>query len=102
MLALDKEGFVIDLNQWDENAATVLAQNEGIELSSAHWEVINALRVFYQQYQLSPAMRPLIKFLKQYLHNDDINSIYLLKLFPQSPAKLAAKIAGLPKPDNCL
>jgi tRNA 2-thiouridine synthesizing protein E len=47
-------------------------------------------------------MRPLIKYLKQQLSQPDLNSIYLLKLFPGSPAKIAAKIAGLPKPENCL
>ena len=101
-IALDKEGFVVDLNQWDEKVATVLASNENIELTPEHWEVIIALRDFYRQYQLSPAMRPLVKYLKQQLDKPDLNSIYLLTLFPGSPAKISAKISGLPKPENCL
>lgn len=101
-ISLDKEGFVVDLNQWDEEVAALLASNENIELTSEHWGVITALRNFYHQYQLSPAMRPLVKYLKQQLNKPDLNSIYLLTLFPGSPAKIAAKIAGLPKPENCL
>jgi tRNA 2-thiouridine synthesizing protein E len=47
-------------------------------------------------------MRPLSKYIKQELGADKAGSIYLLTLFPGSPAKLAAKIAGLPRPENCL
>jgi tRNA 2-thiouridine synthesizing protein E len=101
-VVLDKEGFVVDLTQWNKELALVLANNENIKLTSEHWEIIIALRKFYRLYQLSPAMRPLIKYLKQQLSQPDLNSIYLLKLFPGSPAKIAAKIAGLPKPENCL
>jgi|TARA_B110000902_G_C14226797_1_gene557339 tRNA 2-thiouridine synthesizing protein E len=101
-IALDKEGFVADLNTWNENVAALLASNEKIELTTEHWDVITALRDFYNEYQLSPAMRPLVKYLKLQLDKPDLNSIYLLNLFPGSPAKIAAKIAGLPKPENCL
>jgi tRNA 2-thiouridine synthesizing protein E len=101
-ITLDKEGFVVDLKQWNKDVAAVLANNENIELTPEHWSVITALRNFYSQYQLSPAMRPLVKYLKQQLDKPDLNSIYLLTLFPGSPAKIAAKIAGLPKPENCL
>ncbi|MFT6310154.1 MAG: tRNA 2-thiouridine synthesizing protein E [Porticoccus sp.] len=101
-IKLDKEGFVVDLKQWNKQVAAVLANNEHIELTPEHWDVVIALRDFYSEYQLSPAMRPLVKYLKLELHKPDLNSIYLLKLFPGSPAKIAAKIAGLPKPENCL
>tara|TARA_R110000796_G_scaffold252568_1_gene387901 strand:- start:29863 stop:30201 length:339 start_codon:yes stop_codon:yes gene_type:complete len=101
-IALDQEGFLLDLDDWTEPVAQVLAEREGIELSTAHLEVIRALRQFYAQYQLSPAMRPLVKYIGQQLGADKGTSLYLLQLFPGSPAKLASKIAGLPKPDNCL
>jgi len=101
-IALDKDGFLVDLNDWSEPLAVELARVEGIEFSDEHREVILALRRFYQKYQLSPAMRPLVKYVGQELGTEKGTSIYLLKLFPGSPAKLASKIAGLPKPDNCL
>lgn len=102
MLATDKDGFLQDLDDWSPDAAQWLAAQEGITLTEAHWQVIYALRNFYQQFELSPAMRPLVKYLGAELGPDKGNSIYLMQLFPGSPAKLAAKIAGLPRPDNCL
>lgn len=101
-LALDKDGFLLHLDDWSEEIAVQLAQQEGIELTAQHWEILNALREFYAEFDLSPAMRPLAKYLKAKLGADKASSIYLLQLFPQSPAKLAAKIAGLPRPENCL
>ncbi len=101
-IALDQEGFLTDLNDWSQPLAAELARIEGIEFTEEHLEVILVLRQFYQRYQLSPAMRPLVKYVAQELGAEKGKSIYLLKLFPGSPAKLASKIAGLPKPDNCL
>ncbi len=100
--SLDKDGFLLNLEDWSEAVASELARNEGIELTAAHWEVLYKLRDFYAEFDLSPAMRPLAKYLKANLGVDKAGSIYLLKLFPESPAKLAAKIAGLPRPENCL
>ncbi|MFY9180527.1 MAG: TusE/DsrC/DsvC family sulfur relay protein [Venatoribacter sp.] len=101
-LAVDKDGFLLNLEDWNPEVAAQLAQQENLTLSSAHWEVIDALRLFYSEFQLSPAMRPFTKYLKEKLGAEKATSIYLLQLFPQSPAKLAAKIAGLPRPENCL
>lgn len=100
--ATDHEGFLLNLDNWDEATATEIARLEGIELSEDHWEIIHLLRSFYQEYQVSPAMRIFVKQVKNQLGSDKGNSLYLLKLFPESPAKLASKIAGLPKPTNCL
>lgn len=99
---LDAEGFLQNLDDWNHRVAEQLAQAEGIELSPAHWELILLTRQFYQRYKLSPAMRPLVKYARLQLGADKGNSIYLLRLFPDTPAKRISKIAGLPKPDNCL
>lgn len=99
---LDTEGFLQNLDDWNHRVAEQLAQAEGIELSPAHWELILLTRQFYQHYKLSPAMRPLVKYARLQLGADKGNSIYLLRLFPDTPAKRISKIAGLPKPDNCL
>ncbi len=101
-IELDKEGFLKDLNQWTPEVAEQLAKNEGICLTSEHWDILNLLQQFYREFELSPAMRPLVKYVGQQLGSEKGKSIYLLSLFPGSPAKFAAKIAGLPKPDNCL
>lgn len=99
---LDSEGYLLDLKDWNEKIAHHLATANQITLTAQHWEVVHLLRDYYHTYQHSPSMRPLCKYLSQHLGSDKGRSIYLLTLFPQSPAKLAALIAGLPKPDNCL
>lgn len=100
--ARDDEGYLLHLTDWNTQVADIIASEDGITLTDAHREVIHALRDFHAQFGLSPAMRPLTKYLKEKLGADKATSIYLLQLFPGSPAKIAAKIAGLPKPDNCI
>lgn len=99
---LDEEGYLRNLDDWSPVIAEQLADNEGISLSSEHWELIEVIRDFYTQFEHSPAMRPLVKATAMQLGKDKGNSIHIMRLFPGSPAKLLAKVAGLPKPDNCL
>ncbi|WP_372740117.1 TusE/DsrC/DsvC family sulfur relay protein [Neptunomonas sp.] len=101
-IALDDEGYLLNLGDWSTPVAEYLAIEEKIQLTDAHWEIIKVIRNFYQQYELSPAMRPLVKAVTIALGKEKGKSIYLMKLFPESPAKQAAKLAGLPKPTNCL
>ncbi len=101
-LELDKDGYLKNLSDWNEAVAEHLASTVSVQMTPAHWEVILLLRQFYQDTGVSPAMRILVKMVKQGLGPEKGNSIYLLTLFPDSPAKLAAKIAGLPRPTNCL
>lgn len=99
---LDPEGYLVNLADWTPAVAELLAAQDQRQLTAAHHEVIQQLRAFYQQYELSPAMRPLVKHLRQQLGAEKASSIYLMQLFGESPAKTAARYAGLPKPDNCL
>lgn len=101
-IAVDQEGYLLDLGDWNEPVAQALAQAEGLDLQSEHWEILWLLREFYQQFQLSPATRPLIKYVALKLGPDKGNSMHLNRLFKGTPAKLAAKLAGLPKPSNCI
>jgi tRNA 2-thiouridine synthesizing protein E len=101
-IALDEEGYLLNLDDWTEELALSLAKKESLELTEPHWEIIHLLRNFYQKFEVSPAMRPLVKAVTKELGPEKGKSIYLMKLFPGSPPKLAAKIAGLPKPANCI
>ena len=101
-IALDKDGYLADREDWSAEVATALAAAEDIELSPEHWEILELLRRFYAEFQLSPATRPLIKYTALKLGPDKGNSLHLNRLFKGTPAKLAAKLAGLPKPTNCL
>lgn len=98
----DKEGYLRRREDWTPELAEALARQEAITLTGKHWEIIKLLREFYVEYQISPAMRPLVKRVGQVLGPEKARSIYLLQLFPPSPAKIASKIAGLPRPTNCL
>ena len=101
-LATDKDGYLLDHTQWNEDVARSIAQAENLELTDAHWEVIYFVRDFYQEYNTSPAIRMLVKAMAEKLGADKGNSRYLQRLFPEGPAKQATKLAGLPKPAKCL
>jgi tRNA 2-thiouridine synthesizing protein E len=101
-VAIDAEGYLLDINDWSEGVAVSLAEREGITLSPAHWDVLQVLRAFYDEYQLSPSTRPLVKYTALKLGADKGNSAHLNRLFNGAPAKLGAKLAGLPKPTNCI
>ncbi len=103
-IALDKDGYLRQLADWDHDVAAALAAGVGIVLGDEHWAVINLLRNFYTEHHISPATRVLVKIVGRTLGADKGNSAYLMQLFPakQSPALVIAKIAGLPRPTNCL
>ncbi|GAB7529618.1 TusE/DsrC/DsvC family sulfur relay protein [Pseudomonas sp. 3A(2025)] len=101
-IALDQDGFLQDLADWSLEVAKALAAEEGIDFSAEHEEVLLVLRQFYAEFQLSPATRPLIKYTALKLGPDKGNSMHLNRLFNGRPAKLAARLAGLPKPTNCI
>ncbi|MEZ5504191.1 MAG: TusE/DsrC/DsvC family sulfur relay protein [Halioglobus sp.] len=100
--AFDAEGFLHRLSDWTPAMARQIATTEGLDLTPAHWEVVYLLRAYYEEYDSSPAMRALVKYCALRLGPEKGKSIYLMSLFPGSPARLGSKIAGLPKPDNCL
>ena len=98
----DEEGYIINLSDWNEDVANYLAKEENVEMSDSHWEVVNFLREYYDEYQIAPAVRVLTKAIGKKLGPDKGNSKYLYELFPYGPAKQACKIAGLPKPTGCI
>jgi len=99
---LDGDGFLRDFEAWNQHVAAAFAAEAGIALTAQHDEILALLRRYYREYEQSPAMRPFVNYVKRELGPDKGNSIYLMQLFPGSPAKLAARIAGLPRPEHCL
>jgi TusE/DsrC/DsvC family sulfur relay protein len=98
----DEEGYLVNLGDWSEVVANEIARSENVEMSENHWEVVNFLREYYNEYQIAPAVRVLTKAIGKKLGADKGNSKYLYELFPYGPAKQACKIAGLPKPTGCV
>ena len=99
---VDEEGYLTNLADWNEDVAAYLAQEEKVEMTENHWEVVNFLREYYNEYQIAPAIRVLTKAIAKKLGPDKGNNKYLYELLPYGPAKQACKIAGLPKPTGCI
>jgi TusE/DsrC/DsvC family sulfur relay protein len=93
---LNDEGFFVHPEQWTEAMAPDLARREGIdELTEEHWKVIQFMRAEYVAKGTGPTVRVLGK-------SSGVSVKELYELFPKGPAKLAAKIAGIPKPRGCI
>ncbi len=92
----NEEGFLIDSSQWTPDVAVQLAAEEGIgELTEKHWTVLTFCREDAAQQGTPPGLRRISKL-------SGVNMKELYQLFPKGPGKLAAKIAGLPKPQGCI
>jgi len=90
------------LDDWSVEVALVLARQADVELTEAHWEILHLMRAFHARRGIAPVMRILVKLVETELGAEKGNSLYLLKLFPGSPARVASRIAGLPRPTNCI
>ncbi len=101
-LEVDEEGYLVNLGDWSEDVANVMAAEDSLALTENHWEVINFLRDYYAEYQVAPAIRVLTKAIGKKLGPEKGNSKYLYELFPYGPAKQACRYAGLPKPTGCI
>ena len=98
----DEEGFITDVSLWSRELAGMIAESENIAMGDDHWEVVNFMRKFYEEYQIEPAARILTRAIKRTLGPEKGASKYLYELFPDGPIRQASKIAGLPKPTSCV
>jgi tRNA 2-thiouridine synthesizing protein E len=93
---VDPEGFLTDPAQWNEQVAEAIAADNGIaELNERHWLVVRFMRDRYLATGTAPSIRALGK-------ESGVPVKELYELFPKGPAKLAAKIGGIPKPKGCI
>ncbi len=102
MVEHDEEGYIQELDKWSKDLASLIAQEEKIDMTEEHWEVVDFLRDYYEEYQIAHAVRVLIKQIKKSMGKEKGNNKYLYTLFPYGPAKQACKLAGLPKPTGCV
>lgn len=101
-VAVDARGYLLDAGEWDEALAEAMAAADGLTLTPPHWQVLHLLREYYAEYRTSPAMRVLVRLLAERLGAERADSRALYRLFPQGPAKQAARYAGLPRPTSCI
>ena len=93
---VDAEGFLTDPGQWNEQIAEAIAEGNGVpELTDRHWLVVRFMRERYLATGTAPTIRSLGK-------ESGVPVKELYQLFPKGPAKLAARIGGIPKPKGCI
>ena len=101
-IQLNKDGHLIDYSVWNKLVGEELAKSEGITLTASHWEFIHLIRDFYKETDTVLESRPLSNLISTKLDKEKSRSVYLMELFGGTPAKVIAKIAGLPTPTNCI
>lgn len=94
-LNVDAEGFLQKPEQWTEAIAETIAAKEGVTLNDRVWLVVRFMRDTYLRTGTAPTIRTLGK-------DSGVPIKELYQLFPKGPAKLAAKIGGIPKPRGCI
>jgi TusE/DsrC/DsvC family sulfur relay protein len=93
---VDAEGFLTDTSQWNEQIAEAIARENGVpQLTGRHWAVVRFMRERFLSTGSAPSIRALGK-------ESGVPIKELYELFPKGPAKLAAKIGGIPKPRGCI
>jgi tRNA 2-thiouridine synthesizing protein E len=93
---IDDEGYLVEPLEWSEEQAEAFARQEGIELKEDHWDVIRFMRAYYQEHQVAPDARFVIKHLADRLGPGSRNKLF--ELFPYGYVKQACKIAGMKRP----
>jgi TusE/DsrC/DsvC family sulfur relay protein len=95
VLHVDSEGFLTEYDEWNEEIASMLARQIGIELTDEHWKALNFLRRDYQDKHETATLRRVST-------GSGVPTKSLFSLFPGKPAKKMAYVAGLPKPRGCV
>lgn len=98
----DAEGYLANLEDWSEDVAVVLSQQDDLQLGEKHWQVINWIREYYAENSTAPNLRVMTKMIGNDLGDEFGDKKYLFDLFPYGPAKQAARYAGMPKPTGCV
>jgi tRNA 2-thiouridine synthesizing protein E len=94
-VTVDAEGFLQDPSEWTPEIGDAIAAAHGITLTDRHWQVVRFMRERYLDTGTAPTIRTLGK-------DSGVPIKELYQLFPRGPAKLAAKIGGIPKPHGCI
>lgn len=94
----DNEGFLLDPADWNRDVAEELAQQLGLDLTPARWEVVEFIREYYEYHHAVPEARLLLKKLKEIHGKEKATRKYIYNLFPYGYGQQACKIAGMRKP----
>lgn len=93
----NEQGYLVNLDDWSEDLARLIAAGEGIELGDRHWDIINYLREeYFDNRENQPNTRTIIKAMSE-LWGEKVKQSDVYALFPLDPSKQGGKIAGLPE-----
>lgn len=92
---VDADGFLVSANDWSQEICTAIAESRGMQLTDAHWKVIEFARRDFAEQGVSPGPRRIVSAA-------GVTMRELYQLFPKGPGKLVAQLAGVPKPKSCL
>lgn len=98
----DAEGYLASLDDWSEDVASYLSQQDNLELTDDHWKLLHWIRGYYAEFGTAPNLRIMQKVLKNDLGEEFGDKKRLFDLFPYGPAKQGARYAGMPKPTGCV
>lgn len=92
----DEEGYLVEPGEWNEDLAEYLARQEDITLTDDHWDVIRFMREYYEEHQIAPDARYVIKHLSGRMGSEARNALF--RMFAYGYVKQACKIAGMKRP----
>lgn len=98
IIETDANGYLVNIEEWNKDVASAIADNEGLELTDKHWDLINYLRDEYvNNGGNQPNTRNIIKAMSAKWGGEKVDQRSLYLLFPKDPSKQGGRIAGLPE-----
>ena len=96
-IPLNDDGYLANFSDWNKEVALTLADIDGLKLSDCHWVAINFLRDFYEEYEIPPSDRLMIKSVGEKISKYGCTKKTLKQIFPKGGCKHACRLAGLPE-----
>ncbi len=90
-LPVDEKGYLHGLADWSPAVASAMAAADGVELTADHWLVLDLFREYFEQYEIEPPMRALVRLVRERLGEEKGSSRYLYRLFPDGPGTQACR-----------
>ena len=95
----DVEGYLTDPNDWNQDIAIELAQEENIKISESYWPILEFVRASWEKNRVIPDIRHVDKYIAENLGMSKKQAKqYLFELFPYGYVKQTCKIAGMRRP----
>lgn len=99
---IDEKGYLLDWLTWSPEVAETMAAADSVVLECDHWAVLGIFREYFEQFEIEPPMRALVRRVRQELGQEKGNSRFLYQLFRDGPGTQACRYAGLPRPISCV